>query len=77
MVASVKMKEMMFLDNGIIFFIVFLEADCPRLPKADGITVPLVSIHHSSSQVMLDIKTSQLSSWKTCNLLYDDSMGNC
>ncbi|PSN38342.1 Ionotropic receptor 93a [Blattella germanica] len=53
--------------------IAITEGDCPRLPRNEGITVPLVTIHHSSSQVILDIKTTQLSSWTTCTVLYDDS----
>jgi hypothetical protein len=53
----------------------FPEADCPRLPRTEGITVPIVTSNHVMSQLMLDIKMSQLASWTTSNFLYDDSLG--
>jgi hypothetical protein len=53
----------------------FSEADCPRLPVTEGMTVPIVAANHVMSQLMLDIKMSQLASWTTSNLLYDDSVG--
>jgi hypothetical protein len=39
------------------------------------VTVPLVVTGHVMSQLLLDIKMSHLESWKTSNLLYDDSVG--
>ncbi|KAJ9582897.1 hypothetical protein L9F63_022758 [Diploptera punctata] len=61
-------------QNEHMLHMAITEADCPRLPKDEGITVPLVSVQHSSSQVILDIKTSQLSSWTSCSLIYDDTL---
>jgi hypothetical protein len=53
----------------------FPEAECPRLPRTEGMTVPLVTSNHVMPQLMLDIKVSQLASWTTSNFLYDDSVG--
>lgn len=53
----------------------FSEADCPRLPRDDGLTVPLVAVNRVASQLMLDIKMSQLASWTTSILIYDESVG--
>ncbi|XP_021926549.1 ionotropic receptor 93a [Zootermopsis nevadensis] len=50
------------------------EADCPRLPRDDGLTVPLVAVNRVASQLMLDIKMSQLASWTTSILIYDESV---
>jgi hypothetical protein len=53
----------------------FPEADCPRLPRTDGMTVPIVTSNHVMPQLMLDVKMSQLTSWTTSNFFYDDSVG--
>jgi len=39
------------------------------------VTVPLVATDHAMSQLMLDIKMSQLAAWTTSNVIYDDSVG--
>jgi hypothetical protein len=53
----------------------FPEADCPRLPRMEGITVPIAASNRVMPQLMLDIKMSQLASWATSNFLYDASVG--
>jgi hypothetical protein len=53
----------------------FPDADCPRLPSTAGMTVPIVTTSHVTSQLMLDIKMSQLTSWTTSNIIFDNSAG--
>jgi hypothetical protein len=55
--------------------ILFPEADCPRLPRTAGVTVPIVTKNRVMSQLMLDIKMSQLASWTISNFIYDNSAG--
>ncbi|XP_020712212.2 ionotropic receptor 93a [Athalia rosae] len=51
------------------------DADCPRLPGHEGISVPLLNPGEELSQVLLDLRTKSALAWSKINILHDDTFG--
>lgn len=50
------------------------EPDCPRLPSDKAITIPLISRGEELPQILLDLRSSNVYTWKTAVVLYDDTL---
>ncbi|KAL1460988.1 hypothetical protein WDU94_012921 [Cyamophila willieti] len=76
LVATCKDVWRIFVDNeeNNFIYLVITESDCPRLPAAEAITLPLGPAGSEISQILLDLRTSKTFNWKTVNLIHDDTI---
>ncbi|XP_057661062.1 ionotropic receptor 93a [Diorhabda carinulata] len=50
------------------------DSDCPRLPSETAITIPLISIGEELPQIMLDLRSAGVYTWKTLVMIYDTTV---
>ncbi|XP_046624536.1 uncharacterized protein LOC124307152 [Neodiprion virginianus] len=55
--------------------IAITDADCPRFPDHEGISVPLLHSGEELSQVLLDLRTRSALTWSKLNVLHDETFG--
>ncbi|EEB18389.1 glutamate receptor delta-1 subunit precursor, putative [Pediculus humanus corporis] len=60
-------------EDDSILHLAITEADCPRLPFEEAITVPLIREGGEISQIILDIRTIHGIDWKSAVIFYDTS----
>ncbi|RZF36403.1 hypothetical protein LSTR_LSTR002999 [Laodelphax striatellus] len=58
-------------ENGDILFISITEVECPRLPTAEAITLPLSKAGLELPQLLLDLRTLNAVRWNSVALIYD------
>ncbi|KAK6635692.1 hypothetical protein RUM44_000946 [Polyplax serrata] len=58
-------------EDESILHLAITEADCPRLPLNEAITVPLVTSGGEISQIILDLRTVHGINWKSTVVVYD------
>ncbi|XP_063979673.1 ionotropic receptor 93a isoform X2 [Diachasmimorpha longicaudata] len=51
------------------------DLDCPRLPKDEGISIPLIDPGDELPQIFYDMRISRGLDWKRAILLFDESFG--
>nr|WGC55095.1 ionotropic receptor 3 [Psyttalia incisi] len=49
------------------------DVDCPRLPRDEAISIPLIDPGEELPQIFYDMRTSQGLTWKRAILLFDES----
>ncbi|CAH0552900.1 unnamed protein product [Brassicogethes aeneus] len=57
-----------------LLHIAISEADCPRLPAVEAITIPIIKTGEEMPQILLDLRTSKIYKWKSSIIIYDDSI---
>ncbi|XP_046750223.1 uncharacterized protein LOC124413578 [Diprion similis] len=55
--------------------IAITDADCPRFPDHEGISVPLLHPGEELPQLLLDLRTRSALTWKKINVLHDETFG--
>lgn len=60
-------------EDESILHLAITEADCPRLPFSEAITVPVVKGGGEFSQIILDLKTVHGINWKSVVLFYEST----
>ncbi|XP_034244940.1 ionotropic receptor 93a [Thrips palmi] len=60
-------------DEGLLHF-ALTDADCPRLPRHVGVTVPLTERGGDLPQMILDMKVEHVLAWKSANILHDHTL---
>lgn len=58
-------------EDESILHLAITEADCPRLPFDEAITIPLVREGGEMSQIILDLRTIHSINWKSAVIFYD------
>ncbi|XP_060523883.1 ionotropic receptor 93a isoform X1 [Cylas formicarius] len=59
-----------------VFHMAISEADCPRLPSDEAITVPILEAGQETPQLLLDLRTSNIYKWKEIVLIYDNTINS-
>ncbi|KAL0269534.1 UNVERIFIED_CONTAM: hypothetical protein PYX00_007235 [Menopon gallinae] len=60
-------------EDESILHLAITEADCPRLPFSEAVTVPVVKGGGEFSQIILDLKTVHGINWKSVVLFYEST----
>ncbi|XP_066259282.1 ionotropic receptor 93a-like [Euwallacea similis] len=50
------------------------EQDCARLPQSSAVTIPIIETGQETPQMLLDLRTLGVYTWKNMVILYDDSI---
>ncbi|XP_046384942.1 ionotropic receptor 93a [Ischnura elegans] len=64
------------LKKETVLLVSITEADCPRLPIMEGLTIPLMNKEEQISQIILDLRSEKILQWKEANIIYDDSINS-
>lgn len=57
------------------FLFAFTDANCPRLPTNQAITIPLTLPGLEVSQLLLDLRTAHIIDWRSVGFIHDSSVG--